>query len=92
MSFGPYPDLKALAAAIANDLCEGSDAPVSGNRAIVAQLVERIIQENFRTEEEIQREAERSLAALGASTAGMDRGKLLAGIRERLAKQRGFVL
>jgi len=85
-------DLKKLAAAIAADLCDGPDAPVSANPSIVAQVIERSIQANFRTGDEIEAEAEKALRALGQAATGMDRGKLLAGIRERLAKQRGFVL
>ena len=91
MAYGPFPDLTALATAIAADLCGGTDAPLSANPTIVAQAVERAIHENFRIEDEISSEADQALAKLGASAAGMDRGRLLAGIRERLAKQRGFV-
>jgi len=92
MASAAHTDLKKLAAAIANDLCDGPDAAVSANPAIVAQVVERGIQVNFRTEEEIYAEADKALRALGQTAADMDRGKLLAGLRERLAKQRGFIL
>ena len=92
MTSAAQPDLKKLAATIAADLCDGPTAPISANSAIVAQVIERSIQANFRTEEEIHAAADKALRALGPDATGMDRGKLLAGIRERLAKQRGFVL
>ena len=85
-------DLESLAAAIADDLCGLPDAPAKGNPQAVARIVADTIRDNFRAEEEIDREADRALAALGSSAAGMDKVKLLAGLRERIAKKRGFVL
>ncbi len=92
MEYGPFPDLESLGAAIAADLCSDPDPCVAGNAAIVAEEICRAIGENLRIEEEINREAEAALRKLGADASGMDRGNLLSGIRERLAKQRGFVL
>ena len=92
MELGAFPDLESLAAAIAEDLCGGTDPVVTGSANIVAEAVCGAIRENFRIEEEINREADSALRRLGSDAAGMDKGKLLAGIRERLAKQRGFVL
>jgi hypothetical protein len=92
MAYGPYPDLGALAAAIADDLCVKPGAPVTATPQRVARAVEDAVRENLRVEEEIEREAEKALAALGGSTAGMDKQRLLVGIRERIAKQRRFVL
>jgi hypothetical protein len=92
VSFGPYPDLAALAQALAADLCNGAEPPVTGSAAIVAQVLERGIRENFHTEEQILQAADQALRELGPSSAGMDKGKLLAGLRERIAKQRGFTL
>jgi len=91
MSFGPHPDLGALAAAIADDLCIKKPAAVSGSPQEVARAVEAAIRDNLRLEEEVKREAERALAQLGSSAAGMDKNKLLHGIRDRIAKQKGFV-
>ncbi len=92
VAYGPYPDLAALAAATAAELCNGSDPPVAGNVVIVAQLLERGIRENFLMEEQIVQAADQALRDLGPSSAGMDKGKLLTGLRERIAKQRGFTL
>jgi hypothetical protein len=92
LSYGPFPDLAALAAAVADDLCVKADAPVAGNSRTIARLVEEAVRENFRTEEEVEREVERTLTTLGGTAAGMDKHKLIAGLRERIAKKRGFVL
>ena len=79
-------------AAIARELCMGTDTPVEGDLQAVARAVGEAIQTDFQTEEQINAEAERTLDELGSSATGMDRGKLLAGIRARIAQQRGFVL
>jgi hypothetical protein len=92
MEFGAFPNLDSLVAALAEDLCGGVDHTVTGNSDIVAEVVGGAIRENFRIEEEIDRAADSALKQLGSEVFGMDKGKLLAGIRERLAKQRGFVL
>ncbi len=85
-------ELARLAESIAEDLCSGMSPPVEGNPAEVARVVEEALRANFRSEVEIERAAEQALAELGPSAAGMDRGKLLAGLRERIAKKKGFVL
>ena len=91
-TLGQFPDLAALAGAVADDLCVKHDAPVTGNPRVVARIVEEAVRENFRIEEEIEREAERTLSTLAGSSAGMDKQKLLVGLRDRIAKKRGFVL
>ena len=92
VNYGPFPELAALAGAVADDLCVKPDAPVAGNPLTIARIVEQTVRENFRTEEEIEQEVERTLATLGGSAAGMDKHKLIGGLRERIAKKRGFVL
>jgi hypothetical protein len=92
MSYGPFRDFDALAAAIAEDLCGLPGAPATGNPQALARVIGDAIRENFRLEEEVEREAQKALSALGSSAAGMDQHKLLAGLRERVAKKRGFVL
>jgi len=85
-------EVSRLATSIADAVAGTPQGPVAGNPQAVARVVEAVIRENFRTEEQVLREADRTLEQLGASATGMDRGKLLAGIRERIAKKRGFVL
>jgi hypothetical protein len=85
-------DIGRLATAIASELAGSPDSPVEGGPQVVAQVIDAVLRENFRIEEQILREAEKTLADLGAAASGMDRRKLLGGIRERIAKKRGFVL
>jgi hypothetical protein len=92
VSYGPYRDFDALAAAIADDLCGLPGAPATGNPQALTRVIADAIRENFRLEEEVEREAERALSALGSSASGMDQHKLIAGLRERIAKKKGFVL
>ncbi|RMD82029.1 MAG: DUF507 family protein [Candidatus Dadabacteria bacterium] len=84
--------LAQIARALAERLAVGPSAPVGGNPSQVARVIEEVLRENFRTEAQIEREAEQALAELGPAARGMDRGKLLAGLRERIAKKKGFVL
>jgi len=91
MQYGRFADLAALGDAIADDLCIKPGAPVTGNPRTIAKIVEDSVRENLRIEEEILREAEQALAALGGAASGMDKQKLLVGIRERIAKKKGFV-
>jgi len=84
--------LSALAEHIASRLCNGPEASVEGSQSRVAAVVRQAIEANFKTEQAINREAERTFERLGSSTSGMDRGKLIAGMRERIAKTKGFVL
>jgi hypothetical protein len=92
VAYGPFPDLEALAAAIADDLVLKPGSPAKGSTQAAAAIVAEVIRENLRLEEEIEREAQKALAALGSSAAGMDQHKLLSGLRERIAKKKGFVL
>lgn len=91
MSGATIPGLDALARGLAEELTAGANPAVRGEPAAVAAVIARMVAANFAQEEAIDREAERTLANLPAAP-GMDKGKLLAGIRERLAKKRGFVL
>ena len=92
MSSPAAPELARLAASIAASLCEGADACVRGSVAETGAIVREALAANFRTEEAIHREAEAALRDLGASASGMDHGKLLIGLRERIAKGKRFVL
>ncbi len=85
-------DLERIAASVAAALCEGTSAPVKGSPGEVAQVALAVLQENFRTEAAIDREADKQLEALGSTARGMDTEKLKAGLRERIAKQRKFPL
>jgi len=54
--------------------------------------VSKLILDNLRAEEALEREAEELAEKLGRQAAGMDQRKLIEGIKARLAKERGFTL
>ena len=60
-----------------------------------SQLVERITRvfvDNMVEEQRIEEEAERLLNRLGRQAQGMDQRKILLGLKERIAKEKGFSL
>jgi hypothetical protein len=85
-------ELEALGALIARALGEGGSPPVTGPAASINAAVIAALQENFRTEAAIEREVDRQIEALGASARGLDPDKLRSGLRDRIAKQKGFAL
>jgi hypothetical protein len=84
--------IQKLAISIATDLCREDPPAVKGDMAKVAAAVANAIAQNFAQESAIRREAEDALAKLGRQAPTMDPDKLLQGICERIAKQKGFVL
>ena len=59
------------------------------------QLIERITRifvENMAEEQRIEEEAERMVDKLGRQAQGMDQRRIILGIKERLAKEKGFSL
>ena len=92
MAFGPYQTIDALAAAIAADLCGGSDPALTGNAGDAAAAISRAIERNFGTATEIDQEVDAQMKQLGSQTVGMDVQKIRAGLRARIAKQKGFAL
>jgi hypothetical protein len=60
-----------------------------------SQLVQRITKvfvDNLLMEQRIEEEAERMLDRLGRQAQGMDQRKILLGLKERIAKEKGFSL
>lgn len=85
-------DIQKLAIQIATDLCREDPPAVKGDMGKVAAAVANAIAQNFATEAHIRREAEAALAQMGRQAPHLDPNKLLHGICERIAKQKGFVL
>lgn len=85
-------EIDAVAREIAVALCQSEPQMVSGDAGRAATVIAHTIRNNFATEQKIDDEAAAALAAMGPKTAGMDRGTLLAGLRDRIAKKHGFVL
>ena len=84
--------LEAIGIAVARALCNGASAPVKGPEAAVAAAATAALQENFRLETVIDHEVDRQIEQLGSAARGLDQAKLRAGLRERIAKQKGFAL
>jgi hypothetical protein len=60
-----------------------------------SQLVDRITRvfvDNLLEEQRIEEEAERMLDKLGRQAQGMDQRRILLGLKERIAKEKGFSL
>jgi hypothetical protein len=56
------------------------------------QVVRELFIKNFREEEQIEVEAEKTMESLLTGKAGYDRHKMLLLLKNRIAEQRGFVL
>ena len=84
--------LGRLALKTAERLTAGPKAAVTGDLSRLAETVARTVEANFIAEAGIEREARAKLASLGPASAGRDKDKLLVGIRQHLAKEKGFVL
>jgi hypothetical protein len=85
-------EIEALAALLSRALLEGASAPIKGPQNAVTAAIIAALLENFRMEAAIDREADKQIQQLGASARGLDPDKLRSGLRERIAKQRGFAL
>jgi len=84
-------EIQRFAGELAADVCGSSTPLVRGPGIKVAEIIERILSDNFATEEKIEAEAEEALRALGNQTAGMDQTTIIAGLRKGLAKKYGFI-
>ena len=58
----------------------------------VTERIYQLLLENFRQEEALEAEAEELAKRHARQMVGMDQGKIIQGIKERLAKERGFSL
>ena len=65
---------------------------MTGNAGDASAVIARAMAQNFETAAEIEREVDAQIRQLGSQTAGMDTQKIRAGVRTRIAKQKGFAL
>ena len=85
-------EIQKLAVAIATDLARENPPVVRGEMAKIAAAVANAIAANFAEEARIEREVEEMVKSMGRQAAELDPAKLRRGIRERIDKQKGFVL
>lgn len=72
-------------------LKQGFVRPKVAEKALVERIA-RLVLDNMRTESAIEEEAERLADKHARQMGGMDHRKIVQGIKDRLAKERGFVL
>jgi hypothetical protein len=89
------PNEKALhraAERVVKALVDGKILTPAEPAAAIEKRVYEALRGNFQEEAAIDREAERILEANKRQTTGMDQRTLLVKIKEKLARDRGFVL
>jgi len=85
-------DIERVAKAmVAAALKQGFVHPTASVSKLELRVAE-LITENFHQEQKLEAEAEKLAAAHAREIAGMDQRKIIQGIKERLARERGFSL
>ena len=85
--------IRRLADALLTDLLERGGARLKAERGRVQGRIEAIIRGNLAEETDLDREAQKLLAAhLRTAPQGIDQQKLLAMIKKKLAEERGVPL
>jgi hypothetical protein len=84
--------LHRAAARLTSSLIEGDLLVAKEAPAAVEKRIFEALKKNFQEEIAIEREAEGILAENKRQSAGMDQRTLILKIKERLARERGFVL
>jgi hypothetical protein len=72
-------------------VAQGFVKPKVPESQVVQRLV-RIFVDNMLEEQKIEEEAERMVEKLGRQAQGMDQRRIMLGIKERIAKEKGFSL
>jgi hypothetical protein len=76
---------------VAAALKQGFVHPLADIRKLELRVAE-LITENFQQEQKIEADAEKLAAGHAREMAGMDQRRIVQGIKERLARERGFSL
>jgi len=84
--------LQALAAAIVDAVVKPGFVRAKREPAVLRQRIVELIASILDEERAIEEEAERLAARHARQMAGMDQRKIILGIKERLARERGFTL
>jgi hypothetical protein len=85
-------ELQALAAAIVEALLKQGFVRAKAERAALQQCIVELMAQNLEEERELEEEAERLAQSHARKLVGMDHHKIIQGIKERLARERGFSL
>lgn len=85
--------IRRLAGAVLTDLLERGGARLKAERGMVQTRIEAVIRANLVQEEDLDRQAEKLLEAhLRSAPPGVDRQKMLAMIKKKLAEEKGVPL
>lgn len=85
-------ELQILAAAIVDGLLKQGFVHPKRAAAVLQQRVVELIAHNLEEERGLEEEAERLAASHARQMVGMDQRRVILGIKERLARERGFSL
>jgi hypothetical protein len=85
-------ELQSLAAAIVSALLKQGFLHPRADAAVLQRRIVELVVRNLEEEQAIEDEAERLAQSHARQMAGMDQHKIIQGIKERLARERGFSL
>jgi hypothetical protein len=85
-------ELQALAVAIVDALLKQGFMRPARDAAVLQQRVAELLADNLGQERALEAEAERLAETHRRQMAGLDQRKIVQGIKERLARERGFAL
>jgi len=85
-------ELQTLAAAIVRALLKDGFVRSTREPAVLQRRIVELIAHNLEEERALEEEAERLAQGHARQMAGMDQRKIIQGIMERLARERGFSL
>jgi hypothetical protein len=85
-------ELQAIAAAIVKALLKQGFVHPKRDAAVVQRRIVELMIHNLEEEEALEREAEQLAESHARQMLGMDQRKIIQGIKERLARERGFSL
>ena len=85
-------ELNVLGAAIVNALLQQGFVHPKLEPAVLRQRIVELIARNLEEEQALEEEAERLAASHARQMLGMDQRRIIQGIKERLARERGFSL
>jgi hypothetical protein len=85
-------ELHAIAAAVVKALLQQGFVRPKAEPAVIQRRIAELIARNMEEEDELEREAERLAQSHARQMVGMDQRRIIQGIKERLARERGFSL
>ena len=86
------PYLRRIADALVAELLKNDLIELGGTREALRDRIFAVLLRNFTEESKLEEEAEAFADSHRREMAGMDRNKVVTLVKQRLAKERGFVL